>query len=56
MGFWGGVFLQWKKKEHLEYLLAEKIKTTGTDEIFCGECLSISLCSEDYIKPKCDVI
>lgn len=24
MGLWGGGFLQWKKKEHLEYLLAEK--------------------------------
>lgn len=45
----GPGFLQWKKKERIEHLLAVKIKTTRTDGIFRGECLSISPCSKDCI-------
>lgn len=43
----GRGFLQWKKKEHTEHLLAVKIKTTRTGGIFWGECLSLSPRSKD---------
>lgn len=43
----GRGFLQWKKKEHIEHLLAVKIKKTRTGGIFWRECLSMSPCSKD---------
>lgn len=36
VGFWGGVFLHWKKKEHLKYLLATRIAFTPENDTTYG--------------------